>query len=889
MNRKALIGLLVVFASFALVGCSNYDADGFGSLSVHIDGSASKTIAPLVEDVTVVNHRIHGGLDSNTYFDVDFTGDYCSVENLVAGSWTVYASGFNAKGIEVARSEEKTVEIIQNRDSSASFALEYFSEGRGSVDLKITVPSADSNVVRMDATFTPITEGLTQKSVSVSGNAAKVEDGRRIFEISSYMDVGRYLVRFVMYDSNGKQVGFALDETLYVYRDQRSSFEWEWDKDYVPPVSAPAFDLESGTYLDGNVVHMATQEPGATIHYTTDGSTPDSSSTVYSPDEGVVLDRNMALKAIAVKEGLVDSNVTEVLYKVQVNAPSIDLKAGTYGIDQETGITCSTAGAQIYYTTNGTSPVESSTRIPYNQRIAVDRNVSIKVFAEKEGLEPSEVVSATYAFQCAAPVFNLDSGEFRNAQVVTISTSTVGGGIFYTTDGSDPSLISSKYEGSSLSMDGTSTVRAFVAKDGWNPSSIVEREYSFVCADPVLSVGSGSYESAQSVTIATETKDAVIHYTMDGTAATTESPVYVSGTVLDVSSDMHVSTIAVKDGYRPSNLVEADYYISPQQTGIVVKDPAETDFRFGMPQGWFSGMYLYSGIEKATLFVDTTSFYSNVRWFYDGYEVESLRGMDSVTFGVADTDLPLELGGHVVSLRVMINGVSYTENLYYVVVDSEKDSRYVFWGDLHVGGIGPGGGYIFYDVDADNDSGNADGLTSRSCDWRYMEVSKFDLGRLDGVPSISSSASRSGDGFVFGYYRTSSTGENSYVNGSSSTSRAFGFGRENTSSIVDAMGDGNGYLSSSGGSPVKDYAANLCRTMVSHECEGAIADWYLPSWGEMKTAASFLAANGIETVSNIYLTSSEASALTVRTIDGSLAEGVGDKSQSYCVRPMRRF
>lgn len=889
MNRKALIGLLVAFVFSILVGCSSDGAEGFGSLTVHIDGSASKTIAPLVEDVTVVNHRIHGGLDSNTYFDVDFTGDYCSVENLVAGSWTVYASGFNAKGIEVARSEEKTVEIIQNRDSSASFALEYFSEGRGSVDLKITVPSADSNVVRMDATFTPITEGLTQKSVSVSRNAAKVEDGRRIFEISSYMDVGRYLVRFVMYDSNGKQVGFALDETLYIYRDQKSSFEWEWDKDYVPPVSAPAFDLESSTYLDGKVVHIVTQEPGATIHYTIDGSAPDSSSTVYSPDEGVVLDRNMALKAIAVKEGLIDSNVTEVQYKVQVNAPSIDLKAGSYGIDQETGITCSTTGAQIYYTTDGTSPVESSTRIPYNQRIAVDRNVSIKVFAEKAGLEPSEVVSATYAFQCAVPVFNLDSGEFRNAQVVTISTSTVGGGIFYTTDGSDPSLTSYKYEGPSLSMDGTSTVRAFVARDGWNPSSIVEREYSFVCADPVLSVGSGSYESAQSVTIATETKDAVIHYTMDGTAATKESPVYVSGTVLDVSSDMHVSTIAVKDGYRPSNLVEADYYISPQQTGIVVKDPAETDFRFGMPQGWFSGMYLYSGIEKATLFVDTTSFYSNVRWFYDGYEVESLRGMDSVTIGAADTDLPLELGGHVVSLRVMINGVSYTENLYYVVVDSEKDSRYVFWGDLHVGGIGPGGGYIFYDVDADNDSGDADGLTSRNCDWRYMEVSKYDLGRLEGAPSISSSASRNGDGFVFGYYRTSSTGENSYVDGSSPTSMAFGLGKENTSSIVGAMGDGNGYLSSSGGSPVKDYAANLCRTMVSHECEGAISDWYLPSLDEMKTAASFLAENGIEALSNIYLTSSEASALTVRTIDGSLVEGVGDKSQPYCVRPMRRF
>ncbi len=44
-----------------------------------------------------------------------------------------------------------------------------------------------------------------------------------------------------------------------------------------------------------------------------------------------------------------------------------------------------------------------------------------------------------------------------------------------------------------------------------------------------------------------------------------------------------------------------------------------------------------------------------------------------------------------------------------------------------VGDTGPAGGYVFYDCDADNDSGNADNLTSSACGWRYLEAAPTDL------------------------------------------------------------------------------------------------------------------------------------------------------------------
>ncbi len=48
------------------------------------------------------------------------------------------------------------------------------------------------------------------------------------------------------------------------------------------------------------------------------------------------------------------------------------------------------------------------------------------------------------------------------------------------------------------------------------------------------------------------------------------------------------------------------------------------------------------------------------------------------------------------------------------------------WRDYRVGDIGPAGGYIFYDCDADNADGNKDGLISSECGWRYLEAARED-------------------------------------------------------------------------------------------------------------------------------------------------------------------
>ncbi len=77
----------------------------------------------------------------------------------------------------------------------------------------------------------------------------------------------------------------------------------------------PAFNPPPGSYLGEQLVDIVTSTAGATIRYTTDGSTPTSTSgTVYTGP--VTLTGTTTLKAIAYKSGLADSPVSQGTYNI---------------------------------------------------------------------------------------------------------------------------------------------------------------------------------------------------------------------------------------------------------------------------------------------------------------------------------------------------------------------------------------------------------------------------------------------------------------------------------------------------------------------------------------------------------------------------------------------
>lgn len=89
-------------------------------------------------------------------------------------------------------------------------------------------------------------------------------------------------------------------------------------------------------------------------------------------------------------------------------------------------------------------------------------------------------------------------------------------------------------------------------------------------ATPVFSLESGYYTEEQTLTIATETEDAQIYYTLDDTTPTTESTLYEGPITLNET--VTVKAIAVKEGMSNSVMASATYtFLSgwEQPTGTI--------------------------------------------------------------------------------------------------------------------------------------------------------------------------------------------------------------------------------------------------------------------------------------------------------------------------------
>jgi len=80
-------------------------------------------------------------------------------------------------------------------------------------------------------------------------------------------------------------------------------------------VAAPAFSPAGGSYTSAQTVTISDSTSGATIHYTTDGSTPsETNGAVYSAP--VSISATTTLQAIAYESGFTDSTVTSAAYTI---------------------------------------------------------------------------------------------------------------------------------------------------------------------------------------------------------------------------------------------------------------------------------------------------------------------------------------------------------------------------------------------------------------------------------------------------------------------------------------------------------------------------------------------------------------------------------------------
>lgn len=170
----------------------------------------------------------------------------------------------------------------------------------------------------------------------------------------------------------------------------------------LPPAATPTFTPAAGTYTSIQNVTLASTTASASIYYTTDGSTPTPASTLYTG--AISVGTTQTIKAIATAINFSNSAVGSALYTInlpQVATPTFSPcspgpapNCGTYSTPQTVTISDATAGASIYYTTNGTTPTPSST--PYTAPITVSTSQTVKAIGVLTGFTNSAVGSASY-------------------------------------------------------------------------------------------------------------------------------------------------------------------------------------------------------------------------------------------------------------------------------------------------------------------------------------------------------------------------------------------------------------------------------------------------------------------------------------------------------------
>jgi len=243
---------------------------------------------------------------------------------------------------------------------------------------------------------------------------------------------------------------------------------------------------------------------------------------------------------------------------VAPSAPTFSPGSGTYNETQNVLITPAANADTTYYTTDGSIPDDTDTQylggtIPISGadgEVVTLRAVSYNEYGK------GVIGSAIYTFSIPVPVpdaptFSPGSGNYDDAQDVTITADVDADNTYYTTDGTDPDNTDTEYTGGTVTISGSGGEVVTLKAVSYNESGkgiTGAAIYTFNIIEtapeaPTFNPGGGNYISAQYVTITPADNADNTYYTTDGSDPDNTDTAYTGGTVTISGTNEEVITL----------------------------------------------------------------------------------------------------------------------------------------------------------------------------------------------------------------------------------------------------------------------------------------------------------------------------------------------------------
>ncbi len=243
------------------------------------------------------------------------------------------------------------------------------------------VISGGQNVVWANTVGVTATGNTLTRGSSAEGWTAGAISSEEITSGSGYVqftatETNTYRMCGLSHDNSNQSytdldyaIYLAADDTVYIYEDgnYRGSF---------------------GSYSTGDVFTVALT--GGVITYSRNGTIFYTSSA--TPILPLFADTSLYTPGSTIGNFVISGT----LQAISIDAPVFSIAAGTYPTAQTVTITDGTPGAQIHYTTDGSTPTQSNQSIASGGTVAVSSTLALKAGAFETGLTASPVTMAAY-------------------------------------------------------------------------------------------------------------------------------------------------------------------------------------------------------------------------------------------------------------------------------------------------------------------------------------------------------------------------------------------------------------------------------------------------------------------------------------------------------------